>query len=59
MANLHELRRNNPYLNKCKIITNSDAHYLEHINEPINKIYVKEKSIDAILDSFDEYQDLQ
>lgn len=54
MANLHELRRNNPYLNKCKIITDSDAHYLEHINEPINKIYVKKKSIDAILNSFDE-----
>lgn len=39
LKNLHSLRRNNPYLNTCNIITNSDAHYLYQINEPDNYIY--------------------
>ena len=48
MSNLHELRRQNPYLNNCRIITDSDAHYLEHINEPINSILCHDKSIDSV-----------
>jgi PHP family Zn ribbon phosphoesterase len=43
----------NPYLNKCKIITNSDAHYLEHINEPVNFIDAKSKSIKDVLESLE------
>ena len=50
MANLHQLRKDHPYLQNCKVITDSDAHYLEHINEPVNTILVKEKSIEAILE---------
>lgn len=50
MANLHQLRKDHPYLQGCKVITDSDAHYLEHINEPVNTILVKEKSIEAILE---------
>ncbi len=38
-----------PYLNKCKVITNSDAHYLEHINEPVNFLDADEKSAKAVL----------
>ena len=37
-----------------KIITNSDAHYLEHISEPIRTISVEEKSISGILHSLIE-----
>ncbi len=49
MTNLHTLRKANPYLETCKIITNSDAHYLEHINEPVNYLYAKSKQIKDIL----------
>ena len=28
------------YLSRCRIISNSDAHYLEHINEPEHTIDV-------------------
>jgi hypothetical protein len=50
MANLHSLRKEHEYLNNCKVITDSDAHYLEHINEPVNTISVREKSIAGILE---------
>jgi len=51
MANLHEIRKSNPYLNKCKIISNSDAHYLENMNESVNYLYTKSKQIKDILQS--------
>ena len=37
-----------PYLKKCKIINDSDAHYLEHIHEPKNFIEAKSKSLHDI-----------
>ena len=40
-----------PYLKNCKIITSSDAHYLQDINEPVNFIHAREKSADAIIDA--------
>jgi 3',5'-nucleoside bisphosphate phosphatase len=48
---LHTLQNKNPYLTKCKIISNSDAHYLEHINEPIHTLYAKSKSVKDILEA--------
>lgn len=39
----------NPYLNQCKIITNSDAHYLEQIHEPEHFLTVESKSVQDIL----------
>ncbi|MBP5250360.1 MAG: PHP domain-containing protein [Lachnospiraceae bacterium] len=42
MANLHNLRKTNPYLDGCRIITSSDAHYLKDINMPVNTILVEE-----------------
>ena len=51
LKKLHQLRRENPYLEKCKIISNSDAHYLEHINEPDLTFPVHEKSIRGVLDA--------
>jgi PHP family Zn ribbon phosphoesterase len=44
----------NPYLADCNIITNSDAHYLEDINEPINFLELREKSIDCLLETLDK-----
>lgn len=38
----------NPYLEHCKIIYNSDAHYLYHISEPINYLNVKSRSMKDI-----------
>lgn len=43
------LIKENPYLENCKIITNSDAHYLEYVNEPINFIHCENKDIKNIL----------
>ena len=50
LKKLHQIRRENPYLEGCRIISNSDAHYLEHIQEPERTIPVREKSIAAVLD---------
>jgi 3',5'-nucleoside bisphosphate phosphatase len=47
--NLSSLKEVNPYLNKCNIVCNSDAHYLEHINEPVNFLYSESKEIVDIL----------
>lgn len=49
MSKLHTLRKSNPYLENCNIITNSDAHYLEHINEPINYLYSESRQVEDIL----------
>lgn len=51
MEKLHQLKKENPYLENCVIISNSDAHYLEDINEPQYTIEVKEKSIRGVLDA--------
>ncbi len=48
LSRLHELRKSNPYLDKCNIISNSDAHYLEHINEPVNYLYAESRQIPDI-----------
>lgn len=49
LQKLHELRRTNPYLEKCRILSDSDAHYLEDIHEPGLTIGVEEKSIEGVL----------
>ncbi|MCR5432451.1 MAG: phosphoesterase, partial [Lachnospiraceae bacterium] len=49
MSKLHELRQAHPYLQKCRVITDSDAHYLEHINEPVNFLNVEEKSVKGVI----------
>ena len=53
MTKLHKLKEQNVYLNECNIITNSDAHYLEHINEPVNYLYVQEKTVKSVLRALD------
>ncbi len=49
LTKLHEVRKGNPYLEGCRIISDSDAHYLEDINEPRLTIPVKEKSVEAVI----------
>ena len=48
MAALEKLKKSNPYLEQCRIICDSDAHYLEHIHEPEWKMKVREKSAAAV-----------
>lgn len=50
-ANLHNLRASNHYLETCKIITDSDAHSLGDISEPVHYIYTKSKKIEDIFDA--------
>ena len=40
--NLHRLRAAHPYLNDCMVITDSDAHYLQDIHEPVYTMMVPE-----------------
>lgn len=49
LKHLHRLRRENPYLEGCRIVSNSDAHYLEHIHEPELTISVGERSAAAVV----------
>mgnify|MGYP000869179736 CR=1 FL=1 len=44
-----KLKKSNPYLEQCRIICDSDAHYLEHIHEPEWKMKVREKSAAAVI----------
>lgn len=51
MNNLHRMQNANPYLKTCNVITDSDAHYIDRINEPVNTIYAKSASIKDVLDA--------
>ncbi len=51
LTKLHKVKRENPYLEKCRIISNSDAHYLEHIHEPELSLHVREKSVRGVLEA--------
>ena len=49
LATLHQVRRSNPYLERCRVITDSDAHYLEHINEAEHSILCPNRTPESIL----------
>lgn len=49
MSNLHAIQKQHPYVNSCRVITNSDAHGLMQLNEAVHTIYVEENTIPAIL----------
>jgi PHP family Zn ribbon phosphoesterase len=51
LSKLHSLRNSNPYLDQCNIISNSDAHYLEHIHEPVHYLYSESREIRDILNA--------
>ncbi|MBS4535954.1 PHP domain-containing protein [Clostridium sp. D2Q-14] len=43
---------NRELIKNYRVIYNSDAHYLQDINEPINEIDIKNKTIDKVLEYF-------
>lgn len=47
-----ELKKNHPYLNNIKIISDSDAHYLENMRIPENTIDIKSCDIKSIFEYF-------
>lgn len=49
VTKLEELAKLNPYLEKCRIITDSDAHYLGNINEAVNFLNCKSRSRQEII----------
>jgi len=49
MKRLHELKRRNPYLEQCRILSNSDAHYLEDIREPEFTIEVAQHTAEGVI----------
>lgn len=51
-GNEENILKQHTYLRNCKILFNSDAHYLEDINEPTHSIYAEGKSIKEVLDLF-------
>lgn len=51
LKNLHRLKKEQPYLENCRIISNSDAHYLWDIHEPSLTLPVREKSAEAVIES--------
>lgn len=52
MGRLHQIKASNPYIGRCRIICDSDAHYLEQIHEAEYTIYAesaeREKVIEAL-----------
>ena len=48
---VENLKTQHEYLQKCRVIHNSDAHYLEEISLPENRILVAEKSAAGVLAS--------
>lgn len=49
LRKLHTLKKANPYLDSCTIISSSDAHYLTDINEPNYQIFPGTRAITDIL----------
>lgn len=49
LSNLHKLQEQHPYLRECKIITDSDAHYLQDIHEPEHFLLVPEVSCSGVI----------
>ena len=43
------LRQEHPYLQGCRMISDSDAHYLGDIHEPLFHLSVKERSVEGVL----------
>lgn len=49
-----ELKEKHPYLNQLKILSDSDAHYLENMRLPQQIIEVPENNVKSILDSLNK-----
>lgn len=46
-----KLKAQHTYLENCNVISNSDAHRLENINEPVHSIEVSEKTPQALINA--------
>lgn len=53
---LDELEEKHTYLKTCSILSDSDAHYLQDINEPVNFIESNSRSVKDILASIENSQ---
>ncbi len=51
MGKLHGLLREHPYLERCRILSSSDAHYLEQISEPKLTLSVEEATARGVVDA--------
>lgn len=51
---VEELRKQNPYLYNCRILTNSDAHYLKDIHLPEHYLEVEERTPEAVIKALRE-----
>ncbi len=51
LRQLHRLKKAHPYLESCRIVSDSDAHYLEHIHEPGLTLPVEEKSARGVVEA--------
>lgn len=49
LESLPIIQNQNPYVNQCRVISNSDAHNLWGLNEAIHRIYVKEVTTKEVL----------
>lgn len=56
LSKLHELRRQHPYLEHCRIISDSDAHYLKDIQEPVNNLFLDELTATKVIEVLSERQ---
>lgn len=54
MRQYHRLKQSNPYLEGCTIISNSDAHYLPDIHEPVFTLNVSDKTAKAVIQALRE-----
>lgn len=50
-GNLHQIRKEHSYFEKCNVICCSDAHYLEDIHEPEYQIWSAGRDIPDVLDA--------
>ncbi|MEG0688183.1 MAG: PHP domain-containing protein [Hungatella sp.] len=51
LKQLHALRREHPYLEGCRIISDSDAHYLEDIKEPELTLHTAGRTVQDVIDA--------
>lgn len=48
---LHRIQKEHPYFQRCRMISNSDAHYLPDIQEPYYQIHSDSRGLPDILDA--------
>ncbi len=54
LTKLHQLKKANPYLENCRIVSNSDAHYLWDIHEADHQIFSRSGEISDILKALED-----